>query len=203
MVTWRNHMPRGMLLKSDGFASSLSAPADGFTLADYCARCAIPYDDMAIPVSLQTFVDYACNFQERFVPTVDRRTVIGLRALPEGFELRVENDTVIVARKVVLAVGIAHFAKMPDELADLPHELASHSSAHNDLDRFLNRDVTVVGGGSSAIDLSALLHEAGAKVRLVVRNSVIRFGTPPETGGKSWWHKTRHPQSGLWTGYTI
>ncbi len=31
---WRGHMPKGMLLKSDGFASSLSSPAKGSTLKE-------------------------------------------------------------------------------------------------------------------------------------------------------------------------
>ena len=37
MQTWREQMPAGMLLKSDGFASSLYDPASAFTLRDYCA----------------------------------------------------------------------------------------------------------------------------------------------------------------------
>ena len=37
MQTWREAMPRGMFLKSEGFASSLSDPGDTFTLGHYCA----------------------------------------------------------------------------------------------------------------------------------------------------------------------
>ena len=70
-------MPKGMLLKSDGFASNLSAPVDEHSLGAYCARHAIPYDDFAIPVPLATFVDYALDFQRRFVPTPDERSVVG------------------------------------------------------------------------------------------------------------------------------
>src|SRR5882762_4567762 len=76
METWRNHMPKGMWLKSDGFASSLSAPTKNHNLPNehslgaYCVRHAIPYDDFSIPVALTTFVDYALDFQRRFVPEV-------------------------------------------------------------------------------------------------------------------------------------
>ena len=34
---WREQMPTGMFLKSTPWASNLSAPAPGFTLADFCA----------------------------------------------------------------------------------------------------------------------------------------------------------------------
>jgi thioredoxin reductase len=200
METWRSHVPIGMLLKSDGFASNLSAPASECSLGAYCARYAITYDDFAIPVPLEMFVDYAYDFQQRFLPIVDERTVIGLAACDKGFELRLDDDETVRARQVVLAVGITHFAYMPYELRAIPIELASHSSVHHNLQRFRNRDVTVIGAGASAIDLSALLHEAGANVRLVVRSSAIRFGSVPESGRKSRWQKIRHPQSGLGPG---
>lgn len=199
MDTWRCHMPKGMLLKSDGFASNLSAPAGEHSLGSYCARHAIAYDDVAIPVALETFVGYASEFQRKFVPALDGRLVTRLRAGDEGFELTVDDET-MTARQVILAVGITHFAHMPTELAALPVELVSHSSAHHHLDRFQNRDVTVIGAGSSAVDLSALLHEAGANVRIVARKSAIRFGSEPSPGGRSRWQRIRHPQSGLGPG---
>src|SRR5580692_4274627 len=37
MDSWRAHMPKGMLLKSDGFASNISDPDDQFTLGKFCA----------------------------------------------------------------------------------------------------------------------------------------------------------------------
>ena len=55
-------MPQGMMLKSDGVASNLSAPDGSGTLAEYCARNAIPYQDIADPVALQTFVAYGQDF---------------------------------------------------------------------------------------------------------------------------------------------
>jgi len=206
METWRSHMPKGMLLKSDGFASSLSAPTQNHNLPNehslraYCARHAIPYDDFYIPVALTTFVDYALDFQRRFVPDVDDRSVADIRASDRGFELQLDDGATVEARKVILAAGISHFDYMPKVLAALPSDVVSHSSAHHDVDHFKNRDVTVIGAGASAIDLSALLHEAGANVRLIVRNSAIRFGSPPDPKGRSVWQKIRHPQSGLGPG---
>jgi len=206
METWRRHMPRGMLLKSDGFASSLSAPTknrqlpNGHSLRAYCARHGIPYDDFSIPVALTTFVDYAIDFQRRFVPDVDERSVANIRASDRGFELLLDDGATVEARRVVLAAGISHFDYIPKVLAALPSDVVSHSSAHRDVDDLKNRDVTVIGAGASAIDLSALLHEAGANVRIIVRKSAIRFGSPPDPKGRSVWQKIRHPQSGLGPG---
>jgi hypothetical protein len=206
METWRNHMPKGMLLKSDGFASSLSAPTkdhnvpNEHSLRAYCVRHDIPYDDFSIPVALKTFVDYALDFQRRLVSEVDERSVAEIRECGRGFELLLDDGETVEARRVILAAGISHFDYVPKVLAALPGDVVSHSSAHHDADHLKNRDVTVIGAGASAIDLSALLHEAGANVRLIVRKSEIRFGSAPDSNGRSAWQKIRHPQSGLGPG---
>ncbi len=62
-------------------------------------------------------------------------------------------------------LGSAHFRYIPPELADLPSERVTHSSDHSNLERFKDREVTVIGAGSSAVDLAALLFERGAKVQ--------------------------------------
>lgn len=200
LETWRNHMPRGMLLKSDGFASNLSAPATGASLGDYCARQGLPYHPLAIPVPLEAFVDYGLDFQRRFVPDLDPRTVVGLDRTDRGYRLTLDDGATSVARRVVIAVGITHFAHMPPVLVGVPAELASHSSVHADVSRFKGREVAVIGAGASAVDLAIHLAEAGAVVRLIVRRDQVRFGSEPGEGPRSRWSRLRHPTSGLGPG---
>src|SRR5262249_1428733 len=71
LETWRAHMPKGMFLKSEGFASNLFDPARSFSLGQYCAEEGMPYGDESTPVPLQTFVEYGLAFQRRFVPSVE------------------------------------------------------------------------------------------------------------------------------------
>jgi thioredoxin reductase len=200
MATWRSQMPEGMLLKSDGFASNLSDPANDYTLRAYCTRRGVPYDDLTIPVGLQTFVDYARDFQRKLVANVDERSVVRLTACRNGFELRLDDDQIVSARQVIVAAGISHFAHIPTELSRLPPELAGHSSTYRNVLQFANQDVTVVGAGASAAELAALLHEGGASARLVVRGPTVRFGSVPGTDTRSQWQRIRHPQSGLGPG---
>jgi hypothetical protein len=75
MSVWATQMPRGMRLKSEGFASSLSDPKSEFTLRDYCRQERIPYSDVGEPVPLETFVAYGLAFQWRFVPNLEDRLV--------------------------------------------------------------------------------------------------------------------------------
>jgi len=80
-----------------------------------------------------------------------------------------------VANRVIVAAGIASFAWRPREFAKLPASLASHTSQHTDFDKFAKKEVLVVGGGQSALESAALLHESGANVEIVARTNQIRW----------------------------
>jgi hypothetical protein len=193
-------MPAGMLLKSDGFASSLSSPERGSTLGDYCAERGLPYHDTEIPVPLETFVDYGLDFQRRFVPDLEPGVAVSISPADGGYRVGLDDGQEIRARRVVMAVGITHYAQMPEVFGDLGPELVTHSSAHHDLSRFEGRDVTVIGAGSSAVDLAVGLADVGAKSRLVARAPQVKFGTGVHEGPRSRWSKVRHPSSGLGPG---
>jgi thioredoxin reductase len=199
--TWRRHMPAGMMLKSDGFASNLSEPHGNGTLAAYCAERTISYHPTDMPMSLDVFIAYALDFQKRYVPDLEDRQVVSLDKSGDGFSLVLDDGEKVQADVVVSAVGITHFGQIPAELTHLPPELVSHSSAHHDLSGFAGRDVTVIGGGSSAVDTATLLHEAGATTRLVARGESLRFFSPPGSGPRSRWQRVRHPSSGLGPGW--
>jgi thioredoxin reductase len=172
MESWLQ-MPCGMMLKSEGFASSLYDPKGVLPLGRYCRERGLGYADLGLPVPLAMFCEYGLAFQRRFVPTLEQHMVRGLKNSGEHFTLELDNGETFNARRVVVAVGISHFAHMPGSLSGLPAALVSHSSAHADVSRFRGTDVTVLGAGASAIDLAVLLHEAGARVRLVTRRKSL------------------------------
>jgi thioredoxin reductase len=200
MALWRDHMPKGMLLKSDGFASNLYDVDGHYTLKRFCSEQSVPYDDRSIPVPLNVFVDYGLAFQKRFVPNVRRNSVVRLQQSQKHFELLLDSDEIITARRVVVAVGVRCFQYLPALFEDLGPEFVTHSSDHHELGSFSSRDVVVIGAGSSAIDIAALLNEAGAAVQLVARKPVVHIhgGGPAEQ--RSWWQKVRHPSSGIGPG---
>ena len=71
MNSWSNHMPRGMHLKSEGFASNLYDPEAKFTLQTFCGERSIPYADIGLPVAIETFIAYGQEFQRRYVPELE------------------------------------------------------------------------------------------------------------------------------------
>jgi hypothetical protein len=203
MHTWLAQMPKGMRLKSEGFASSLDDPDSAFTLAHYCKEQRIPYADVGLPVPLETFTSYGLEFQRRLVPEVENKAVVSVRRSRAGFQIRLDDGEEIAARKIVAAIGLSHFAYLPPVLSDFPEEFVTHSSKHSDLDSFKGREVAVIGAGASAVDLAALLHQAGAAVHLVARRPAIRFHDPPSPTPPPLLQRLRYPATGIGPGWKL
>jgi thioredoxin reductase len=201
MYTWQEQMPKGMLLKSDGFASNISDPDSEFTLEKFCSLQNIPYDHTRIPVGLDTFIAYGSAFQQRMVPELDDRLVTSVEQDDCGFRLQLEDGQTVYASHVVLSVGISHFSYIPDCLSHLGPEFVTHSSAHNDPTKMKGRNVAVIGAGASALDLAGLLKDADADVTVIARRSAVRFHNPPDPKPDSLWKKIRHPRSGIGPGW--
>ncbi|GAA3839491.1 FAD-dependent oxidoreductase [Streptomyces chiangmaiensis] len=213
MVSWRDHMPEGMLLKSTPAASNLDAPQRGHTLVDYCDDAGIPRlvtDEDIVPV--ETFIAYGEWFQEKLVPELEQVRVVSVdRRQGGGFELKLDSGEMFAARAVVVATGLSGLAHLPSELeaaaADgaTPTGPFSHSSQHHDLTRFSGKELLVIGAGQSALETAALAAEAGARVRVVSRGrGRVAFGAPPwnqpklrpeSPFGRAWslWALTHYP----------
>jgi thioredoxin reductase len=204
MESWQTHMPKGMHLKSDGFASNIYDPNGDFTLQAFCSERGIEYADTGIPVRLDTFTAYGQAFKDRKVPELEDKMVTGLERVSGGFRLTLDTGETFSARRVVLAVGITHFEHVPANLASLPPEFLTHSFRHHDLESFRGRNVVVVGGGSSATDLAGLLHQADADVTLISRRTELKFHGRPVPGKRpSMWESIKRPRTGIGPGWRL
>jgi thioredoxin reductase len=196
LYPWRAEMPRGMLLKSEGFASNLYDPDGQFTLAHYCAKHGIAYADIGLPVAVETFAAYGAAFQRRFVPTNVDDTIARLDRGPHGFTVTLASGDTLTCRKVVLATGLSYYDYIPSELCHLPPELLSHSSQCGDTARFKGQQIVVVGAGASAIDLACTLLESGTEVRLIARGAKLSLHLKMQLP-RSLWQRVCNPISGI------
>jgi thioredoxin reductase len=203
MEFWLKHMPAGMHLKSEGFASSLYDPGSTFTLEAYCREQGFPYAHIGTPIPLRTFSSYGLEFQRRFVPELENESVTSVRRSAAGFQVALASGEVFTARRVVVAVGLTYYEYLPPELGALPQGFVTHSSKHGSLEHFKGREVAVVGAGASALDLAALLHQAGASVQVIARVPKIRFHDPPDNLNPSWLDRLRTPITGIGPGWKL
>ena len=105
MRLWRSHMPAGMFLKSQGFASNLSTPDADHTLEAFCKERGLPYVSYGVPVALDTFVAYGDWFQRAQVPELDKVLVERVNADNGGrYVFTLADGRSVWANHVVVAV---------------------------------------------------------------------------------------------------
>jgi cation diffusion facilitator CzcD-associated flavoprotein CzcO len=200
MQSWSEFMPKGMLLKSEGFASNLWDPRRAFTLAAFCREKQIAFQPTALPVPIDVYLAYTAWFQERTGVTSNGLSITRIeRDERNNFSLTSSDGRKFTARRVVIATGHMPFMYVPESLRALPGHLVAHTAQLHDLSGYAGRDVTVVGAGQSALETAALLVECGAQVRLVSR-SEIKWN-PPSEAQRPLWRRIRAPESGLAPGW--
>jgi FAD-dependent urate hydroxylase len=175
MRFWRD-MPRGLFLKSFAFATTIDNP-EGLSYDAWCRDRGLEDRE---PCSMESFTEYGLWLQQRLVPEVENKEVSAIEARNGGFVLTLSSGELVEAQRVVVAVGLRHYQRIPEPLAHLPRDLLSHSSQCQSFDKFRDQDVCVIGAGQSALEAAALLHEAGARPLLIARREVIFYGKTPE-----------------------
>jgi cation diffusion facilitator CzcD-associated flavoprotein CzcO len=200
MRAWAEHMPVGMKLKSEPWASHLSDPRDRYTLKAYCDLKGLPYAH-GLPTPVETFVDYGRWFQRQAVPDVHETDVLRVEREGRVFTLELADGSSARARTVVLAAGFLPFPRMPEALAGLQAPRVVHSSTINDLSGYRGKRVTVVGAGQAAIEIGVLLDDAGADVTLVARAAELRWNGFPGELSTGRWQRLRYPDNGLGPGW--
>jgi hypothetical protein len=183
-------------LKSLCFGTNISTPVPGFSFADYSAPRGLETFE---PCSIGDFAAYGLWFQQKIVPWVEPVDIQIVSKDGSSFEVTLANGESFAAANVVLATGLSYFAHVPPILASLPPALAAHTSVVPEFKSFKGKSVAIVGGGQSALEAAALLHEAGARPQLLVRDERIRWmrRVAPDRG---LWRRLRSPISDLGAG---
>ncbi len=193
MKFWRE-MPRGINLKSLAFATNIVVPRRGCTFPDWCRENGLEDHE---PCTMASFAEYGLTMQRRFVPGLEdvevSRVSIGRS---RGFDVRLANGEELSAQRVVFATGLTHLASLPGPLRPLPRELVSHTFDLSDYDVFRGKEVAVVGAGASAIEAGALVHEAGGRAEILVREAEAVFHGRMERE-RSLYERLRWPASVL------
>ncbi|MEU5532711.1 FAD-dependent oxidoreductase [Streptomyces sp. NPDC020362] len=210
MGSWRHAMATGMFLKSTPDATDLSAPEPGGRLADFRRVHGESELTELTPIPCDVFVRYGQWFQKRYVGDVEPARVVCVDRGPSssGFAVRLDDGRQLTAAAVVVATGLNGLAYIPKELLRLGPDgagagaLVSHTSHHSDLSRYAGQRIAVVGGGQSALESAALLHEAGAHVQVLVRERRVLWGSVPQPT-RPWPQRLAQPASPLGTGWTL
>lgn len=194
---WREKMPTGMFLRSHWWATNLSDPQKKYGMKEFLATSEYTGN---YPMPIQLFIDYGMWFQKQVVPFVDTTYVTSLERQGTQFVASLEDDRVVTATAVVMAIGPGYYQRIPAEYAHLPRELLSHSYAYHSFQPFAGKKVAIVGGGQSAVEWAALLNEAGASVDLIARRPIV-WAEHHGEAQRSLIERLRAPDSGIAPGW--
>jgi FAD-dependent urate hydroxylase len=172
MDFWKSHMPEGMFLRSPWAASHLSDPRSSLTMDAF--RQAIG-ENISTPIPLDRFVDYGLWFQRQAVPEVDRRRIQRIDQNTSGLRVTLADGEQLSCKRVVVAAGISTFARRLPQFEGISPEFVTHASDGRDVQRFAGKRVAVIGAGQSALESAALIHEAGAEVEVIARQSSVHW----------------------------
>lgn len=194
------HMPTGMVLKSEPFASNISDPRHQHTVQQFRTARGEAYQPIGAPIPIGDFIDYADWFREQSIPDVKDVKATSIRKSPNGFEVVLDDGEVLATKRVILATGHLAYRYIPSQLGHLPRALVSHSADYRDLSGFAGKDVTVVGVGQSGLETAALMLEQGANVRVLARAPRIGWNADLNLA-RSMLDRMRNPESGLGPGW--
>jgi FAD-dependent urate hydroxylase len=180
MEFWANKMPDGMLLRSPRVASNLSDPDGAFTLEAYEAAS---NKQPCAPLPLNTFVEYGRWFQHQLGHSLDQRTVLRVDRDRSNFKVTLQDGEEIWSTRVVIAAGIGPFRKKPAVFQDFSPQQVTHCYEGRNVSKFAGKKVVVIGAGQSALETAALLHEAGAQIEVIARQSHLNW-----IGSHPWLH---------------
>lgn len=169
MEFWQK-MPPSMHLKSTYSSITISDPQRQYTQQRYAEKSGTPVEE---PVPLPFLLGYAEWFRQNNVPDIDTAYVSNVARDGKRFRVTLDDGREVAASQVVVASGVARFANIPGYARDLPETLVTHTQEHTDFSPYSGQQVVVVGGGESALESAALLHEAGAEVEVIAREPVI------------------------------
>jgi len=194
---WREQMPSGMLLRSYWWATSLSDPEHTYGIEKYLHLQGIQPTD---PLPIEIFINYGIWFQQQVVPDVDETYVKNIERTDDCFQVTLEDGRMVESATVVMAPGLQYYVSRPAQYTILPSEQVSHTTDHHKLDQFAGKRVIVIGGGQSALENAALLHEIGADVKLIARRPIhwipaTNYATP------AFVRQLRAPNAGMGNGW--
>ncbi len=114
---WRDHMPKGMLLRSHWWATNLSDPRKEYGFAHFVKES--KYDN-GYPLPIETFIAYGRWFQRRAVPHVDETYVSSIKRQDDRFLITLEDGREVDSQAVVMAIGPYRYANRPEPFNGLP-----------------------------------------------------------------------------------
>ncbi len=174
MEFWEKNMPEGMFLRSS--CDWHLDVAGEHTMEAFIQERGLTVAEVE-PIALDFYLTYVRWFMEQTALPIHQAYVTNLQQKGGHFLAKLDDESLLEAQHVVVAVGFYYFSFTPTEVAQLlPQGYFSHTCHAVDLPSFSGKRVLIIGGRQSAFEWTALLREKGAReVHVSYRHDTPKF----------------------------
>ncbi len=159
-------------LRSPMPATDIASPRDGSGYLDFAERHHLAIEGK---IDFKYFIAYFQDFLLRNGIKITNEYVTNIRYAGNHFMVDTMNKGTVQAKNVVVATGICKMKSTPRAFASLPKLVCVHSSEINSISGFESKDVVVIGGGQSAVEMATEIAKVARNVHLIIRGESIIY----------------------------
>ena len=123
--SWIAQGARNRFLKSFGLGTNIYVPEPGYSFVEYCRKRGLESFE---PCPIADFAEYGLWVQRKIVPSVKPADVVEVSSAGGTYNLALSTGEHVSADNVVIATGLASFARLPEVFTGLPRGLVGHTS---------------------------------------------------------------------------
>lgn len=150
MELWKNHTFTDASLRSDMATSEIAHPDNAYSLSTFRNQKGRASGAGSERVSVQEYRQYIDWVLNALPYEIIEVYLNNLSQKEDHFEAELTSGEKILAKQVVIATGVAHHLKVPDEFSKARDVI--HSYYTQEIEALQNKKVLVVGAGQSAAE---------------------------------------------------
>ncbi len=150
MELWKEHTFSDADLRSDMATSEISHPENAYSIQKFRALHVKDGNAISERVSVHEYRQYIEWVLQEIPYDIQENYLMELTRNGESFRAELDTGEVIEAKQVVIATGVAHHLKIPDEFREARHVI--HSYFTQEIEALRGKKVLVVGAGQSAAE---------------------------------------------------
>jgi len=176
MELWKNHTFSDASLRSDMATSEIAHPRDAYSIKTFRAQLGRDSGSSTERVNVQEYRQYIDWVLKAIPYNIQDEYLKNLSQKQDHFEAELESGDKLLAKQVVIATGVAHHLKIPQEFTEARDVI--HSYYTQEIEALRGKKVLVVGAGQSAAEAMEVCQKNENEVHWYARKEPRFYSEP-------------------------